>query len=205
MFLIFDTETTGLPRNYNAPVTDFDNWPRMVQIAWQLHDRTGNLLQFNSITIKPEGFSIPFNASQIHGITTERAQLEGENLLTVLQQFSKIIAQCNYLCGHNIEFDTNIIGAEFLRCGLPNFFESKSTIDTKNDNTTMYCALPGGRGGKFKWPSLTELYIKLFNTKFEEAHHAAFDVQATARVFFEIIKRGIIKVKVKHLPLILQV
>ena len=37
MFLIFDTETTGFPRNKKAPLTDFDNWPRMVQIAWQLN------------------------------------------------------------------------------------------------------------------------------------------------------------------------
>ena len=38
MFLIFDTETTGLPKRWNAPLTDSDNWPRCIQIAWQLHD-----------------------------------------------------------------------------------------------------------------------------------------------------------------------
>ena len=27
MFLFFDTETTGLPQRWNAPVTDVDNWP----------------------------------------------------------------------------------------------------------------------------------------------------------------------------------
>jgi DNA polymerase-3 subunit alpha len=59
MFLIFDTETTGLPRSYSAPLTDFDNWPRMVQVAWQLHDAQGNLINSNSIIIKPEGYTIP--------------------------------------------------------------------------------------------------------------------------------------------------
>ena len=54
MFLIFDTETTGLPRSYNAPLTDFDNWPRMVQLAWQLHDAFGNLISSNSVIVKPE-------------------------------------------------------------------------------------------------------------------------------------------------------
>ena len=78
MFLIFDTETTGLPRNYNAPWSDSDNWPRMVQIAWQLHDKFGKLLQNNSIIIKPEGFTIPFNAVQIHGISNERELNVGE-------------------------------------------------------------------------------------------------------------------------------
>ena len=194
MFLIFDTETTGLPRNYNAPLTDFDNWPRMVQIAWQLHDAKGNLLQNDSIIVKPEGYTIPFATIQIHGITNERANEEGQELKNTLQKFIDIVGQTNYLCGHNIEFDINIIGAELLRCGLPNVLVGKAFIDTKNDQTTEYCAIPGGRGGKFKWPTLTELYQKLFNKGFDEAHNAAFDVAATTKVFFEIIKRGITKV-----------
>jgi len=195
MFLIFDTETTGLPKNYNAPLSDSDNWPRMVQIAWQLHDDKGNLLNHSSIIIKPEGYTIPFNAEQVHGISTARANAEGQDLKTVLEQFTEVVNQCSYLCGHNIEFDINIIGAEFLRKGLTNVFEGKPSIDTKNDETTEFCAIPGGKGGKFKWPTLTELYSKLFNDSFAEAHNAAFDVQATAKAFFEIIKRGIIKVK----------
>lgn len=195
MFLIFDTETTGLPRNYNAPLSDSDNWPRMVQIAWQLHDETGQLLHYDSIIIKPEGYTIPFNAEQIHGISTKRALEEGRDLKTVLQEFIEIVNKCKYLCGHNIEFDINIIGAEFLRMGLPNVFEGKPSIDTKSDETTTFCAIPGGKGGKFKWPTLSELYTKLFNESFAEAHNAAFDVQATAKAFFEIIKRSIIKVK----------
>ena len=195
MFLIFDTETTGLPRDYKAPLTDADNWPRMVQVAWQLHDFNGNLISSNSIIIKPEGYTIPFNAVQIHGITNERAIEEGKDLKTVLQEFVEVVNQTQYLCGHNIEFDINIIGAELLRCGLPEILTSKLYIDTKNDETTAYCAIPGGRGGKFKWPTLTELYTKLFNESFAEAHNAAFDVTATAKAFFEIIKRGITKVK----------
>ena len=195
MFLIFDTETTGLPRNYNAPLTDFDNWPRMVQVAWQLHDAQGNLIESDSIIVKPEGYTIPFNAVQIHGITNERALEEGQDLKAVLQKFVNAVNQTTYLCGHNIEFDNNIIGAELLRCGLENVLAAKPFIDTKNDETTEFCAIPGGRGGKFKWPTLTELYSKLFNASFEEAHNAAFDVLATGKVFFEIIKRGITKVK----------
>ncbi|HRD39078.1 MAG TPA: 3'-5' exonuclease, partial [Bacteroidia bacterium] len=143
----------------------------------------------------PEGYTIPFNAEQVHGISTARANAEGQDLKTVLEQFIEVVNQCKYLCGHNIEFDINIIGAEFLRKGLTNVFEGKPSIDTKNDETTEFCAIPGGKGGKFKWPTLTELYSKLFNDSFAEAHNAAFDVQATAKAFFEIIKRGIIKIK----------
>jgi DNA polymerase-3 subunit alpha len=205
MFLIFDTETTGLPRSYTAPLTDSDNWPRMVQVAWQLHDVNGNLITSNSIIIKPDGYTIPFNAIQIHGITNERAIEEGQDLNAVLQEFATVVSQAKYLCGHNIEFDNNIIGAELLRCGLENVLASKPFIDTKNDETTAFCEIPGGRGGKFKWPTLSELYKKLFNDSFAEAHNAAFDVLATGKVFFEIIKRGITKVSeltVSDLPLV---
>lgn len=73
MFLIFDTETTGLPGNWNAPLTDFNNWPRVVQLAWRLHDNTGKLLSAKSVIIRPDGFAIPFNAEKVHGISTDRA------------------------------------------------------------------------------------------------------------------------------------
>ena len=78
MILIYDTETTGLPRDWNAPITDGDNWPRLVQLAWQLHDETGKLLSSgNHVVCSPTGSPFPYNSTKIHGITTERAQEEG--------------------------------------------------------------------------------------------------------------------------------
>lgn len=73
MYLFFDTETTGLPRNWKAPVTDLNNWPRMIQIAWILCDTAGNRINTHSYIIKPEGFTVPVESSRVHGITTERA------------------------------------------------------------------------------------------------------------------------------------
>jgi DNA polymerase-3 subunit alpha len=167
----------------------------MVQVAWQLHDRSGKLLSNNSIIVRPRGYTIPFNAAQIHGISTERALEEGKELEEALAQFAEAVKFCDYLCGHNIDFDICVIGAEFHRAGFPDHFAGKKRIDTKSDDTTNFCAIPGGKGGKFKWPTLSELYVRLFNTGFEEAHNAAFDVQATSRVFFEIIRRGITRVE----------
>ena len=42
MYLFFDTETTGLPKNYKAPASDLNNWPRLVQLAYHLYDNDGN-------------------------------------------------------------------------------------------------------------------------------------------------------------------
>ena len=70
MYLIFDTETTGLPKKWNAPISDSENWPRCVQLAWQLHDNNGKLISNQSSIIKPDGFDIPFESEKVHGIST---------------------------------------------------------------------------------------------------------------------------------------
>ena len=73
MYLIFDTETTGLPKKWKAPLTDSDNWPRCVQIAWQLHDYDGSLIEH--FIVKPDAYDIPYDSEKIHGISTERANM----------------------------------------------------------------------------------------------------------------------------------
>lgn len=187
MFLIFDTETTGLPKNYKASYKDTDNWPRMVQISWQLHDVRGKLIEVKNYIVKPENYEIPYAVVKIHGITTERAEKEGAALDLVLKEFNKALEQCIYVVGHNVDFDLNVLGAEFVRKELNTQLHRRKPLDTKDDSTE-YCALPGGRGGGFKWPKLEELHERLFGDKFSGAHNAAADVEATARCFLELIR-----------------
>lgn len=191
MYLIFDTETTGLPHNKSAPVEDLDNWPRLVQIAWQLHDSHGKLLSTGNHIVKPDGFTIPFNAEKIHGISTQRALDVGEDLKEVLDKFTQDVNRAKVLVGHNIEFDNKIIGAEYLRTKSPNLLTEFPNIDTSVD-TVEFCQLQGGIGGRLKQPKLIELYEKLFGEGFGDAHDAAYDVDATAKAFFELLRRAII-------------
>jgi len=192
MYLIYDTETTGLPKNYNAPLSDADNWPRCVQIAWQLHSAEGKLLDAQNHIVIPEGFEIPYNAEKVHGISTERALKEGKPLDEVLNAFKYVLENTEVVVGHNIEFDINIMGAEMLRKGFSEKeLVAKKIIDTKTEGTD-FCAIPGGRGGKFKWPTLTELHTKLFGKGFGDAHDAAYDVDATAKCFFGLITEAVI-------------
>ena len=191
MYLIFDTETTGLPQNFSAPITDLENWPRLVQLAWQHHDHTGKLLSSGNFIVKPEGFSIPFNSEKIHGISTKRAQEEGEDLEFVLHEFRKAMDEAHFLIGHNVSFDEKVMGAEYIRKKIPSAIMDKAKIDTKDDGTN-FCKIKGARG--YKWPTLTELHWKLFDKGFEDAHDAAADVEATARIFLEMVRRGVTKV-----------
>jgi len=194
MYLIFDTETTGLPQNWKAPLTDFDNWPRMVQIAWQMHDEKGSLIDVKNFIIKPEGYDIPYNAEQIHGISTERAQKQGVDLKVVLEEFATDVKNSKFVVGHNVDFDNNIVGCEFLRLEMNNFLSDFPLLDTMKESTE-YCQIPGGRGGGFKWPSLTQLHEKLFGVGFDEAHNASADVEATARCFLELLRLDVISAK----------
>ncbi|TVR40111.1 MAG: DNA polymerase III subunit alpha [Cryomorphaceae bacterium] len=192
MFLIFDTETTGVPKDWNAPVTDSDNWPRMVQLAWQLHDATGKLLSRNNLIVYPDGYDIPFNVVKIHGISTERAKRDGQPLDEVLDAFARDFSQAKYLVGHNVSFDVNIVAGELHRAGRNHEVMLKADLLDTKDLSTDFCQLPGGKGGKYKWPTLTELHEKLFGKPFEAAHDAAYDVEATTRCFFALVTRQVI-------------
>ena len=194
MFLIWDTETHGLPKDFNAPYTDTDNWPRLVQLAWQIHDEKGELIEVKNFIVKPEGFTIPYNAEKIHGISTKRATQQGVDLAYVLEEFNKAVSQSTYCIGHNIAFDINIMGAEYVRKSVATALHEMRVVDTKNESTD-FCAIPGGRGGQFKWPTLTELHMKLFGEGFNEAHNASADVEATARCFLELLRLNVITSK----------
>ncbi|MGB0811899.1 MAG: PHP domain-containing protein, partial [Flavobacteriaceae bacterium] len=190
MYLIFDTETTGLPRNWNAPLSDSDNWPRCVQIAWQLHALDGRMISHDDFIITPDGFDIPYESEKVHGISTALARRDGVDIKTVVESFLAIVDQADFLVGHNLKFDLNIMGAELLRLGKENILVEKTNLDTCTEDTALLCELPGGRGGKFKLPTLSELYVFLFQDSFEEAHNATADVEATARVFVELIRQN---------------
>lgn len=189
-YLFFDTETTGLPKNYNAPTTDFKNWPRVIQLAYLIFDEKGNELKTKEVIIKPNGFTIPQAASNVHRISTERAIAEGISLNIVLKEFEQDIKEVDILVAHNISFDEAIMGCEFLRNGFNNPLPRKKKTCTMKCSTN-FCEIPGKYG--FKWPTLSDLYIKLFGKKFDEAHNALADIRATADCFWELKRLKIIK------------
>jgi DNA polymerase III epsilon subunit-like protein len=188
-FLIFDTETTGIPKDWHAPISNSSNWPRLVQIAWTLLDCEKSYLDKKNFIIKPSGFEIPLEASKIHKITTAYAINNGVDLITVLNQFNEAINKCSHIIAHNIDFDEKIVKAEFYRCGIQNNIDNKTKICTMKISTD-YCAISGPYG--FKWPKLEELYKKLFSENFIEAHNAEKDLEATQRCFWKMKEIGII-------------
>src|SRR2546425_6391906 len=115
MYLIFDTETAGLPDDYNAPHSDIENWPRMVQLAWGTFDIRGRKIGGKSYVIRPDGFKIPMNAEKVHGISTAVAKRVGAPVADVLDEFMDALGESSILVAHNVSFDAGILGAEFYR------------------------------------------------------------------------------------------
>ncbi|WP_343487280.1 DNA polymerase III subunit alpha [Allomuricauda sp. d1] len=189
MYLIFDTETTGLPKRWDAPITDTENWPRCVQLAWQLHDEMGNLVEQQDFLIEPDGFNIPYESEQIHGISTALAEQKGVPLEDALEKFNEALSKTKFVVGQNVDFDVNIMGCEFYRLGVETPLQKLPVLDTCTEATAELCKIPGGRGGKFKLPTLTELHEYLFGEPFAEAHNASADVEATTRCFLELVRK----------------
>jgi len=186
--LFFDTETTGLPKSWSAPLTDLDNWPRLVQFASQTYSRQGRLLRQYSAIVRPEGFEIPAAAAAIHGITQERALAEGCRLIDVLRTFHEDATDAEILVAHNIQYDVNIMGSELIRAKFEPIQPPRRKICTMKESIQL-CALP-----RMKWPKLVELHHKLYGCEFEGAHDAMNDVAATAKCFWKMVALGIIKI-----------
>ena len=182
--LVFDTETTGFVSK-SLPVTH-PKQPRMVQLGAYLFEEGkvgGRKLNF---IVKPDGWRVPMNASNVHGITTERAASEGVPVFGIIAQFCDMAKNADVLVGHNIDFDRVVVSGECERIGF--HFPKLPLICTMHASTDVL-KIKKARGG-FKWPNLTEAYEYAFGEVFDGAHDAFADVMATARVYSWLRKEG---------------
>ena len=190
VYLFFDTETTGLPKDYNAPSSDLDNWScRLIQLSWIMKDDNQTLLSQGDLIIKPDGFEIPVESSQIHGITTEIAKEKGVDLKKAVYYFLGACRMADLIVGHNVNYDMHVVGAELIRTWGKDFIEKLPTADTMLASIEL-CKIPGKYG--YKWPKLMELHNKLFGCDFEDAHNSFADISATEKCFWELRKKKLI-------------
>lgn len=195
LFMCFDTETTGLPKDYKRSFKDTDNWPHIVQLSYvifQFVDEKIKILDTRDFILKPENYKIPKESVEVHGITNEEAIEEGYNRGDVLRYFAEQLSQIDYLLGHNVDFDINVIRSEFERekIDVVPQFAHLNTICTMKEGSKLY---PQGS----KWPKLKELYYELTNERLSGAHNALNDVNATMTCFENLIEMNIIDVKKK--------
>lgn len=189
-FLIFDTESTGLPKEEKDPFHYPEYWPRIVQLAWVLTDGERTIAEENHI-IYPDGYVIPKSATEIHGITTEQAREEGKPILDILSKFSGSVSEADVLVGHNVSFDRSMVTSEYARAKLNAPLLALPYHCTMRASTDV-CKIPHKHGRRgYKWPSLKELHQYLFESDFEDAHDAMADVQACMRCYLKLRDQGL--------------
>jgi len=184
--LFLDTETTGLPKDWKAP---YDQWPRLVQLSYIVTDEFGKILIQKDQVIKPIGFTIPEEASKIHGITQERALREGVDLKTALEELDFHLSKVYRTVMHNSSFDTAIVAGEQMRMGWPDYglITNQVGLFCTKEKSTNICKIKNSRGGH-KWPSLAEL-CAFCGVENKGAHNSLNDVLATKECYFYMVEQ----------------
>lgn len=197
--LFFDTETTGIPDRAAKWDVDFMQYPHVVQMAW-IHG-----CKVESHIIRPDGWEIPDETVEIHGITNEYAMEHGEPFAAVVDMFIQDCHDAGLICGHNIHFDTGIVKANILRELGREYYDANDVetalykgkrIDTMR--STMKWVDARNSWGKLKFPNLGELYARCFPGETFPAHDALEDCKAVARCLPVLLENGLVELKVKE-------
>lgn len=171
MYLLFDTETTGL----------LHEDPHIVQLAALLANAQYETIGEVNLLIKPDGWVVPEELVKVHGISTERAARYGVPIAAALSVFDGMERQAQVLVAHNINFDHAIINLEYRRLGWMRW-RGKRRFCTMLESEGLV-AIPSPFRYGYKWPTLIEAHEKFFGEGFANAHNARADLQACLRVF----------------------
>ena len=188
--VIFDVETTGLPKNRKATIYEKELWPHIVQISWIVIDIIdGTVLDIKDHIIKlPENMIIPEDSTKVHGITNEIMIKSGVEIKEILIDFQNDIYNSEIIVAHNIEFDESVIGVESLRNLGYNLFDKY--------NKNKYCTMKRSRKLCKKWAKLSYLHEKLFKQVPNNLHNSLIDVFVCFRCFYKLhYNRDPLKIK----------
>ena len=208
--IIFDTETTGLPKSRQSLVTDTKEWPHIVQFSYIIYDTTANKLEkVEDFIIKLAAeIDIPEESSKIHGITKEISNERGVSIKEVIDKFMVDLSNCNLLIAHNLEFDMNVLIVELIRMNkIARLIEDDESMELNNSNyekitkIEKYCTMKEtekkcnikavSKTGKeyTKYPTLGELHYYLFRSYPKNLHNSLNDILICLRCFYMLQKK----------------
>jgi DNA polymerase III epsilon subunit-like protein len=193
--LVFDTETTGLPKKRNASMFKPDDWPHVVQLSFLLYDAGQNaILDSGDYIIKlPDGVKIEPGAAAVHGITDERCSSEGILMSDALSHFNRLGAIADVFVAHNISFDKRQLIVESVRLTMSHPFGEtgnwKPVFCTMKETTDMCkIAVKSNRTGEvyYKYPKLSELHNHIFGYVPGGLHDSMADILICLRCYLHL-------------------
>ena len=179
--LVLDTETDG-----NGPFSPAQQC--LVQLAFIFNNDAHTMLVRGCKEMNPK---VP------HKITVAQCNTHGVSPQEAFQDFLRYLNKADFIVGHNIEFDLNILRHNMKSNNLTqelitlnNLLLKKKIICTMKVSTNI-CKIPGKYS--YKWPKLEELYKHLFQTHIDTSHlHDALeDCKVTQKCFHRLQERGI--------------
>jgi len=192
--IVLDTETNGLPNDYNFSPSRFEDWPDLLQLAWQVYDSNFQLVKESNYYVRRWDYTMDPDAERITGITSKTLDEEGTWINDILFELFYDIANASLLIGHNLSYDISTISAakvEVEKRGGKIFIQN---IDPNIDAISKFCTMKSTTNlvgipwnDEYKYPTLQELYNHFFNEDYSGAHDAMADVKATALCFKELL------------------
>jgi DNA polymerase-3 subunit alpha len=169
--LCFDSETSELLSDKTKDTC------KIVQISWITYNTETNKQEENDFILN---INQDVTNSHIHRITTEMSS-RGYDFSDIYEMFFDDLRECDFLLGHNLKYDLNMIEVELFRLEE---FDLIDELYAKRYKDTM---LIGAKQNKGKWITLIGLHEKLFIQPFDGAHDSLEDVRATLACYLKMI------------------
>ena len=185
MYLILDVSANGAPKSWKAAPDDVFNWPRMVQLSWLVYNEDRELQAQANDLIQPNGWKMPAAMAKRYHVTQEQLEEKGIPAREALEKLVPQIDACQYLITHNMTFCEGILTAEMARLSMPHRLSAADKYALMQE-AAWYTKLPA-RGGRYKWPSLQDIHVKMFQARYANAGEAYADVATTAIVLFGLL------------------
>lgn len=194
MYLIYDTETTGLVNHKLGPIPA---QPGIVKFGAILFSEKREELSSINLLVKPRSF-ITTKAEATHKITQSVADGHGVSELMAVSIWDRLAEKADHMVAHNETFDWTVMESARLLYRIERRgAREEKRFCTKIASTPILKLPPTasmikwGHGHQFKNPSLTECHTHFFGRGFDNAHDVMADVRALARVFFHLLDLGV--------------
>lgn len=191
--LFYDTETSGLPL-FREP-SDHPDQPHIVQLGACLVDADERrVISSIDLIVRPDGWEIPQEVANVHGITTEYAQKVGVPERLTVQALLDLERAAIYRVAHNESFDARILRIACMRfqdLDIADAWKVRAAKCTAQMSTPILALPPTERmravgRTHHKTPNLGEAYRFFTGRELVGAHSAMVDVRACMDVFFAI-------------------
>jgi DNA polymerase III subunit epsilon len=183
-YIVIDIETSGLYIYKNPDGTphpaDAPDQPRLAELAIIFCDDNFVIEKEYQAYVKPDGWEMTLEATEINGLTTERLTEVGIPVQAILAVYHDAIKEGRIVVAHNAQFDCKALRGESRRVDLPDLFEETRNVCTMRSAMKLEPKVKklNGKGG---YPGLVDVAAH-FGIDHPETHSAIDDARTTVLV-----------------------